>query len=417
MKTSPSRGSVRWARSRRRPPPLNLSRTLAPARSVEPALAGEIVRVVRGEPVALVVKPAARLLLHLDVVGARTVRDQGPAGVRRGRDGHQRDHEPYEGEDHDAGGQPIAVTAAGLGPGGFGGGRPSSGSQRSPSQNMHTPPFGNPADSGSPVALRPRLATGVLFRGWVDPNPAVEVEDVAHPRTTPRDHGTGDPAEGPDLTTLHRPAAHPLRPTRGRTPAITRCRDAPRCVRATWLARRPGRVRRRAGARDDRCAHDRPGARSGRVPGERPPLPIGACRAGEAADAGSARGRSCRTGRPRPAARGAGTRSMSVPPGASSTANPPVKSLQVGHVRETLLATIEVGGPVRRPRARRGGSTPKNTATVGTPRARPPQPRSRRGVDARAPALHGPPSSAAGSRHCWRSRSRGCGGQGRGARP
>jgi hypothetical protein len=27
------------------------------------------------------------------------------------------------------------------------------------------PSFGNPADSGSPVALRPRLATGVLFRG------------------------------------------------------------------------------------------------------------------------------------------------------------------------------------------------------------------------------------------------------------
>src|SRR5204863_7837844 len=26
-------------------------------------------------------------------------------------------------------------------------------------------PFGNPADSGSPVALRPRLAAGVLFRG------------------------------------------------------------------------------------------------------------------------------------------------------------------------------------------------------------------------------------------------------------
>ena len=26
-------------------------------------------------------------------------------------------------------------------------------------------PFGHPADSGSPVALRPRLATGVLFRG------------------------------------------------------------------------------------------------------------------------------------------------------------------------------------------------------------------------------------------------------------
>ena len=30
---------------------------------------------------------------------------------------------------------------------------------------MRAAPFGNPADSGSPVALRPRLATGVLFRG------------------------------------------------------------------------------------------------------------------------------------------------------------------------------------------------------------------------------------------------------------
>ena len=46
-------------------------------------------------------------------------------------------------------------------------GRPSSGSQRSPSQNMTRSSFGNPADSGSPVALRPRLATGVPFRGCV----------------------------------------------------------------------------------------------------------------------------------------------------------------------------------------------------------------------------------------------------------
>src|SRR4029077_13187710 len=34
-------------------------------------------------------------------------------------------------------------------------------------------PFGNPADSGSSVALRPRLATGVLFRGTSDRGPTV----------------------------------------------------------------------------------------------------------------------------------------------------------------------------------------------------------------------------------------------------
>ena len=38
-------------------------------------------------------------------------------------------------------------------------------SHRFPSQNIVEPPFGNPASSGSSVALRPRLATGVLFRG------------------------------------------------------------------------------------------------------------------------------------------------------------------------------------------------------------------------------------------------------------
>ena len=32
-------------------------------------------------------------------------------------------------------------------------------------------PFGDPADSGSPVALRPRLATGVLFRGVEERHP------------------------------------------------------------------------------------------------------------------------------------------------------------------------------------------------------------------------------------------------------
>jgi hypothetical protein len=37
--------------------------------------------------------------------------------------------------------------------------------QRVPSQNIDESPFGNPADSGSPVALRPRLATGVPFQG------------------------------------------------------------------------------------------------------------------------------------------------------------------------------------------------------------------------------------------------------------
>jgi hypothetical protein len=38
--------------------------------------------------------------------------------------------------------------------------------QRCPSQKaMSSAPFGNPAGSESPVALRPRLATGVLFRG------------------------------------------------------------------------------------------------------------------------------------------------------------------------------------------------------------------------------------------------------------
>ena len=36
---------------------------------------------------------------------------------------------------------------------------------RVPFQNMRLHPFGDPADYVSPVALRPRLATGVLFRG------------------------------------------------------------------------------------------------------------------------------------------------------------------------------------------------------------------------------------------------------------
>ena len=40
-----------------------------------------------------------------------------------------------------------------------------SSTQREPSQNIDLAPFGNPADYESPVALRPRLATGVLFRG------------------------------------------------------------------------------------------------------------------------------------------------------------------------------------------------------------------------------------------------------------
>src|SRR6185436_9859217 len=65
-------------------------------------------------------------------------------------------------------------------------------------------PFGNPADSWSPVALRPRLATGVLFRGaW-----------LPRPRTLPRGHWDPIPENG-----LQRPVLLGLP---GRNTAFTR---------------------------------------------------------------------------------------------------------------------------------------------------------------------------------------------------
>ena len=111
--------------------------------------------------------------------------------------------------------------------------------------------------------------------------------------------------------------------------------------------------------------------------------------------------------RPRAAARGAGTRSVAVPSGASRIATPPTKSLMSGTCASTLLPRTR---SARRPsrdeplaRARR-----RRTRRASARRApRPPRRRSPPGRS-RAPGCPSAGSAGAGSRRSRRARRRGC---------
>ena len=63
-----------------------------------------------------------------------------------------------------------------------------SSTQRVPFQNIDIDPFGDPADYESPVALRPRLATGVPFRG----DGAWDIRSASMMRTMRLPDGRGD---------------------------------------------------------------------------------------------------------------------------------------------------------------------------------------------------------------------------------
>ena len=116
-------------------------------------------------PAAAVVDLGVRLGVPPDRPGVRPCGDQGSAGggVRReGRD--VGDDQGDEAEAHDPGGQPVPESSSRAG-GGWRSGVLVDPAGPIPKRHSITPPFGNPASSVSPVALRPRLATGVLFRG------------------------------------------------------------------------------------------------------------------------------------------------------------------------------------------------------------------------------------------------------------
>ena len=99
--------------------------------------------------------------------------------------------------------------------------------QRVPFQNMRAAPFGNPADSWSPVALRPRLATGVLLRGPAKGSRSAtrigeRIRRIrAAARSAHRVMRTGLVGEG----TTGRPALRPRSSpgTRGGTARMARC--------------------------------------------------------------------------------------------------------------------------------------------------------------------------------------------------
>ncbi len=96
-------------------------------------------------------------------------------------------------------------------------------------------PFGNPADSESPVALRPRLATGVPFRGAGRPRGDRGTCDVWRPYRTrgsagQRRMGTGRVGRVTTKDGPHRPPPSPTALMAGRTGTPhprARCSPAP----------------------------------------------------------------------------------------------------------------------------------------------------------------------------------------------
>ncbi len=137
-------------------------------------VAAHVALVVGLLPIAAIGDPRARLVEALDRTGLVPARQQAVARRQSGRRrGHARQDEGDQADDHDPGGQDVLEVASPLRAGGLGGGGVAVDSvfvdPAGPVPECHpiVSPFGNPADYVSPVALRPRLATGVLFRGSI----------------------------------------------------------------------------------------------------------------------------------------------------------------------------------------------------------------------------------------------------------
>ena len=174
-------------------------------------------------------------------------------GARRHVGDRNRDH-PH---DRDADHEPFATPAARFGR------RRSRHELVDPARSIPehvAAPFGNPADSGSPVALRPRLATGVLFRGG-------RPDELGQPLVHGRRIGTvcvamppvyrncvrGSLAEGLRPTHPHRSSRPSVNGERVADPGCAlppkrlgrEVRDRFRCTRARSLTARPPATRLR----------------------------------------------------------------------------------------------------------------------------------------------------------------------------
>ena len=175
-------------------------------------------------------------------------------GVGRCAGRRERNREGGDPDDHDAGRQPVATPATARGPWRCG---CSLVGPACPIPKHEAAPFGDPADSVSPVALRPRLATGVLFRGGRSDQrgrPCVQLRRIRRLRSAIlwgyRHFVLAPPARSVPPGVVAVPATHPDLPAgmpsaRSRVDqrglgCPSRCHAAPPATRSPRSPRAPG---------------------------------------------------------------------------------------------------------------------------------------------------------------------------------